>query len=84
MWLVCMSLRFEVVSTLGSTQSGYRMVSVDLWKSVFCQRGNFLSRRVATGEVVFVGTCPTIEIVGSWLSRRFAMGVWFVWGSSHD
>jgi hypothetical protein len=34
--------------------------------------GSGLSRRVATGEVVFVGTCPMIEIVGSGLSRRVA------------
>lgn len=80
-----MSLRFEVISTQGSTQSGYRMVSVDLWKSVFCQRGNFLSRRFATRDVVFVGTRPTIEIVGSWLSRRVAtVGGGFLRGSSHD
>ena len=43
------------------------------------QRGNFLSRRVATGEVVCVGTCPTIEIVGLGLKRCVAtVEVFFV------
>jgi hypothetical protein len=56
-----MSLRFEVISTQGSTQSGYRMVSVDLWKSVFCQGGNFLSRRVATGVWFVWGRVPRLK-----------------------
>ena len=32
----------------------------------------FLKRRDATRDVLFVGTCPTIEIVGSGVSRRVA------------
>ncbi len=40
----------------------------------------FLKRRVATRDVVFAGTGPTIEIVGSWLSRRVATGEVGEWG----
>ncbi len=44
------------------------------WKRAFFQRCSILKRRVATRDVVFVGTFPTIEIVGSGLCRRVATG----------
>ena len=40
----------------------------------------FLKRRVATRDVVFAGTGPTFEIVGSRLSRRVATGEVGEWG----
>jgi hypothetical protein len=54
---------------------------VGSWKRVFFQQLSILKRRVATRDVVFVGTCPTIEIVGLGLSRRFATHEMFIVGS---
>ena len=41
---------------------------------IFQSYDAILKRRVATRDVDFVGMCPTIEIVGSGLSRRVATG----------
>jgi len=52
---------------------------------IFQSYDAILKRRVATREMFFVGTCPTIEIVGLGLSRRVATrDVVFCADVSHD
>ena len=65
-----MSLRFEVISTLGQLS---RAIA---WYQLICGKAYFFNYAIfeASREMFFVGRCPTIEIVGLGLKRCVATG----------